>query len=157
MFNPRNPYPVVDPFQVSAVSSNEKTLEPIFPRFIGILLIVASIGLFVETYIAHRMGHEAEGKSIRNGKGTQSLIFLMLVVYIVAQYIGFIVGSILFGVAMMYVLGVRTWWFLSHFYWQCVSSLLCVPFLLYVHLPSFSLFQVSGRLNMWGKYCSWIC
>jgi uncharacterized membrane protein len=133
------------PFQVSAVSSNEKTLgADFFPRFIGILLIVASIGLFVETYIAHRMGHEAEGKIDSEWKKERKvlMIFLMLVVYIVAlQYIGFIVGSILFGVAMMYVLGVRTWWFYLIFIGSVFLVYYVFHFLLYVHLPSFSLFR----------------
>lgn len=136
---------IMIPFQVSAVSSNDQTLgAEFFPKFIGALLIFASIGLFLESFFAWRMGHEHEAKPDAQWSKEKRVlvIFLLLVVYITAlPHIGFIVGSLIFGIAMMYLLKVRTWWYYVVFIVSVFVVYYVFHQLLYVHLPSFRLFR----------------
>lgn len=136
---------ILIPFQVSAVSSNDRTLgADFFPKLIGVLMIVASVGLFAESFYAYKLGIGSEAETGIQWKREKKVltIFLLLVVYVLAlQFVGFLVGSILFGTAMMIILGVRTWWYFVIFIVSVFIVYYVFHYLLYVHLPAFKLFK----------------
>lgn len=132
------------PSQVSSFSSNPNTLgADFFPKFVGGLMIFASCGLLLETILARRLKKQTHQKidSEWNKEKRVIVIFLLLFIYAaLLNILGFIVGSILCGVAMMWLLKVRTWWFYGIYILSVFVTYILFSKILYVHLPVFSLF-----------------
>ena len=128
------------PSQVNQASSTAVTLAAdFFPGFIAILLFVSSIGLFVQSEIAIRQNYEAEeGMTYDWGREVKVVVvFVMMILYVLAmRWTGFLIASFVFGVALLWTLKVRTWWYYV-VYAACVLVVYYVfTKLLYVYLPT---------------------
>lgn len=128
---------IITPFQTKALSTS-KMGPSFFPRVVAIIMIVCSIGLIIQTTIAMKYNHETEEKPEVNWQKEKKVafVFAMLIVYALCiEPVGFLISSIVFGVALLYVLNTRKWW-----YYAIYIALVGVVYyvfskLLYIHLP----------------------
>lgn len=131
---------LLTPSQVSQISTAPATLgADFFPKFISFLLICSSIGLFLQSQMAIRQNYETEEKPDVDWRRETKvvLVMAMMIAYILLMTpLGFILSTVLFGVALLFLLGSRSPW---HYlvYVVCVGVIYLVfKHLLYVHLPA---------------------
>ncbi len=127
------------PSQVSQVSTAPATLgADFFPKFIAVLMLVSSAGLFIQSRLAIRQGYESEEKPDCDWRRESkvAVVMAMMIAYILLMpAIGFILSTTAFGVALLFLLGDRA---PGHYavYILCVGVIYWVfKHLLYVHLP----------------------
>ncbi|MCC8189527.1 MAG: tripartite tricarboxylate transporter TctB family protein [Planctomycetes bacterium] len=130
---------LVTPSQVSQISTaSAKMGADFFPRFVAMLMMFGSVGLFVQTQLALRQGHEIEAapehawpREIKVG-----IVLAMLIVYVLAMPgLGFIVSSTLFGCLLLFLLGSSRWWYYPVYLAGVGVMYYVFKCLLYVHLP----------------------
>lgn len=133
-------------FQVTAVSSSANTLSPaFFPEFVSYLLMICSVGLFVQSTIALRQGYSQEHYESRDKKkeGKVLVTFLMLIAYTaLSNYIGFFLASEVFVAAFLLLMGDKRWWHYAVAA-ACVFIIYyCFRYLLFIHLPQLGIWII---------------
>lgn len=128
------------PSQVNQVSSTASTLAAdFFPEFIALLLFISSVGLFAQAQIAIGQGYESEERPevdwSREGK--VAIVFGMMIAYVFAmRQTGFIIATLVFGGALLRLLGARTWWYYAIYVASVAITYYVFTKLLYVYLPT---------------------
>jgi hypothetical protein len=115
-----------------------------FPRFVGFLMIISSIGLFIQAQLGIKYKTETESApdfNLKQGKGV-FLIFALIIVYaLVMPYLGFLISSMAFGCMFLFLMKQKKWWYYAILIIVVVLIYIVFTKWLYIFLPRFRLFR----------------
>lgn len=130
---------LITPSQVSQISTASAKLgADFFPRFVTMLMMFGSVGLFVQTQIAMRHNYEIEEipEHVWSREWKVAVVLGMMIVYVIVMpLLGFIVSSVLFGCLLLRLLRSSKWWHYAVYVVSVGIIYYIFKYLLYVHLP----------------------
>jgi len=137
---------ILTDFQVTAVSSSANTLSPsFFPEFVAYLIMICSVGLFVQSAIALKQGYSTEKFEKRDRKKELKVLtaFLMLIVYTaLCGIIGFFLASEVFVAVFLLLMNEKKLWRYAVAA-VCVCIIYyCFRYLLFIHLPQLGIWII---------------
>ncbi|MGE4283488.1 MAG: tripartite tricarboxylate transporter TctB family protein [Clostridia bacterium] len=128
---------IVTPFQTAAISTS-KMGPDFFPKVVAIIMVICSVGLIIQATIAMKSKYNAEEEAEVDWQKEKkvALVFAMLIVYVLCiELAGFFISSILFGVALLYVLKSIKWYYYATYITLVAIINYVFSELLYINLP----------------------
>ncbi len=137
---------VPDQVRIITTGNRAQVTAQTFPILAGVLLLASAAGLFGKSLLQRRQ--EQQVASAESGapeaepsdRKKTALAFLFMLVYIIIMNrTGFLLSSLLFGGAFLYLNGIRKWWQYVIFAGMAFATFALFKYGLYVPLPTLGL------------------
>jgi magnesium-transporting ATPase (P-type) len=130
------------PMQIPHIGDRSRQIltADAFPRFVGFLLIISSIGLFIQAQIGILYDTETESApdfNLKKGKKVFVTFGFILAYAVLLPQLGFLIASIGFCYLYLFYMRVKKWW-----YYVIITILIVIIYViftkfLYIFLPTF--------------------